>query len=252
MNDKSVKRFRAKRMYLEGKTPKQIANDLGIAVRTVGVWSSKDNWVKDRKKYLQEMEDIEIRLVSLRNAMIKKALETLDQKDISGVIQLEEILLRQGKDQKFDEGAFNKCPHFNDCSKKDNYLINERCNTAIINNPEDIIPLISHLKEKKQEHFICISLKTNNEVINCRTITVGLLDRGLTHPREAFADAITDRAKFVIFAHNHPSGNPNPSEEDFKSHKNLAKAGEILGISVLDYVIISKRGFMSFKRNKLI
>lgn len=104
----------------------------------------------------------------------------------------------------------------------------------------------------QQEHFICISLNSANEVIEKRIVTIGLLDKSPIHPREVFADVLTDRAASVIFAHNHPSGELNPSNSDLKIHEQLTEAATILGIRVLDHVIISKKGYYSFKENGLV
>ena len=81
---------------------------------------------------------------------------------------------------------------------------------------------------------------------------MGLLDRSQVHPREVFADVITDRAASVIFAHNHPSGALEPSNSDLKIQEQLTEAGQILGIKVLDHIIISKKGYYSFQENGLV
>ncbi len=118
--------------------------------------------------------------------------------------------------------------------------------------PEDVLPLVDGLKGKKQEHFICITLNGANEVIESRTVTVGLLNHSPVHPREVYADAITDRAASVIFIHNHPSGNPEPSGQDISITRQLIEAGSILGITVLDHIIVGKRGHVSLKGRGLI
>jgi len=124
--------------------------------------------------------------------------------------------------------------------------------TVKINKAEDVLPLIDRITNKQQEYFICISLNGANEVIENRTVTVGLLDRSQVHPREVFADVITDRAASVIFAHNHPSGALEPSNSDLKIQEQLTEAGKILGIKVLDHIIISKKGYYSFQENGLV
>ena len=80
--------------------------------------------------------------------------------------------------------------------------------------PPDVLPLIRHFADRKQEHFICVSLNGANEVIAARVVSVGLVNKTQVHPREVFADPITDRASAVIVAHNHPSGSLEPSRED--------------------------------------
>ena len=124
--------------------------------------------------------------------------------------------------------------------------------TVKITEAKDVLPLIDRITNKQQEYFICISLNGANEVIENRTVTVGLLDRSQVHPREVFADVITDRAASVIFAHNHPSGALEPSNSDLKIQEQLTEAGRILGIKVLDHIIISKKGYYSFQENGLV
>ena len=124
--------------------------------------------------------------------------------------------------------------------------------TIKITEAKDVLPLIDRIANKQQEYFVCISLNGANEVIENRTVTVGLLDRSQVHPREVFADVITDRAASVIFAHNHPSGALEPSNSDLKIQEQLTEAGKILGIKVLDHIIISKKGYYSFQENGLV
>lgn len=106
--------------------------------------------------------------------------------------------------------------------------------------PPDVFPLIRHLADRRQEHFIAISLNGAHEVIAVRTVSVGLVNRALVHPREVFADPITDRASAVIVAHNHPSGNLTPSQDDLAITRQLKAAGETLGIQLLDHIIFNQ------------
>ena len=118
---------------------------------------------------------------------------------------------------------------------------------ATIRCTEDIIPLVSHIRNKKQEYFICITLNGANEVISNRIVTVGLVNSSQIHPREVFADAISDRASSVILVHNHPSGNLEPSDEDKEITRQLRGAGRILGIKVLDHIIMTQDDHYSIK-----
>lgn len=129
------------------------------------------------------------------------------------------------------------------------YLLSE---STKIECAEDVLPLLSDIRNKTQEHFVSITLNGANEVIQKRIVTVGLLDRSLVHPRDVFADVITDRAAAVIFAHNHPSGDLQPSEEDIKTQTRLVEAAKILGIRVLDHLIVSRKGYFSFEDSGLI
>ena len=122
----------------------------------------------------------------------------------------------------------------------------------IIQKAHDVLPLIMAVADKKQEYFICLSLNGANEVIGNRVVTVGLLNSSQVHPREVFAEVIVDRAASVILAHNHPSGVLKPSPEDITINQQLIDAGEILGITVLDHIIITKKGYLSFKEAGLM
>jgi len=129
------------------------------------------------------------------------------------------------------------------------YIVKE---TVKITGARDVLPLLNDIAARQQEHFVCISLNGANEVIEKRVVTVGLLDKSQVHPREVFADVIADRAAAVILAHNHPSGELKPSNSDLKIHEQLTEAGKILGIRILDHVIVSKRGYYSFREAGLI
>jgi len=124
--------------------------------------------------------------------------------------------------------------------------------SIVIQKAEDILPIISYIADKKQEYLLCISLNGASEVIGNRVVTVGLLNTNQVHPREVFADAISDRAASIILAHNHPSGVLKPSPDDIATTKQLVDAGKILGIPVLDHIIITKKGHLSFKEKGLI
>jgi len=124
--------------------------------------------------------------------------------------------------------------------------------SIVIKHAEDVLPLISYIGGKKQEYFLCISLNGANEVIGNRVITVGLLNTNQVHPREVFVDAISDRAASVILAHNHPSGVLKPSRDDIATTRQLVDAGKIIGISVLDHIIITRKGHLSLKEKGLM
>ena len=115
-----------------------------------------------------------------------------------------------------------------------------------INYPSDVVPLVSHFADRNQEHFLCISLNGAHEVMKLRVVSVGLLNRTIVHPREVFADPLKDRAAAIVVAHNHPSGNVEPSREDRQITTRLKEWGETLGIQLLDHIIFSVRGYYSF------
>ncbi|MDK2974098.1 MAG: repair protein RadC [Methanofollis sp.] len=118
--------------------------------------------------------------------------------------------------------------------------------------PADVLPLVRYLADRKQEYFICISLNGAGEVIGNREVTKGLINYSPVHPREVFADVLTDRASSVIFVHNHPSGSLEPSREDIAMTGQLVAAAGILGIRVLDHIIISRKGHASMRELGLI
>jgi len=111
---------------------------------------------------------------------------------------------------------------------------------TIVRSPQEVYSVLSNYASKKQEHFLVITLKANHEIHHVRIVSIGLINRTLVHPREVFAPAIQDRAIAIVIAHNHPSGNCEPSEDDRAVTSRLVKAGEILGIPVLDHIIFSK------------
>lgn len=113
-----------------------------------------------------------------------------------------------------------------------------------LTDPEKVFKFMrSKIKDYKKERLYVISLNTRSWTV--AEVSVGTLDSISTHPREAFIEAIKNNASSVIFVHNHPSGNPEPSQEDIKLTKQFVEAGELLGIEVLDHLIITKQGFRS-------
>lgn len=118
--------------------------------------------------------------------------------------------------------------------------------------PSDTLPEVRHFVTRQQEYFIVISLNGAHEIIKSRVVSIGILNKTLIHPREVFSDPIKERAASVILAHNHPSGNLQPSPEDIEVTKRLVKAGEILGIGVLDHIIFSSKEHYSFAENSLL
>jgi DNA repair protein RadC len=127
----------------------------------------------------------------------------------------------------------------------------ERAN-PILKSPEDVVAVArGQLKGKKKEHFLVLCLDTRNRLINHKLVSMGSLDTSIVHPREAFKEAVSSCAASVIFAHNHPSGDPEPSKEDIELTKRLVKAGEIIGIEVLDHIIVCDRGYLSLKARNM-
>ena len=115
--------------------------------------------------------------------------------------------------------------------------------------PVDVLPLIQHYGDRKQEHFLCITINGANEVMNIRVVTIGLINKSQVHPREVFADVIAERASAIIIAHNHPVGDLKPSPEDMVVTKRINEAATILGMSLLDHIIFNNKGYYSFVEN---
>jgi DNA repair protein RadC len=117
---------------------------------------------------------------------------------------------------------------------------------------KDVLARINFIRTKKQEYFVCLSLDSGGRVITRRTVTIGLLDVSLAHPREVSAGPLKDRAKAVVVAHNHPSGALEPSKDDINATQQLVAAGILLGIRVEDHVIVTVKGHYSFKKHQMV
>lgn len=118
--------------------------------------------------------------------------------------------------------------------------------------PEDVWKELKDIRDHKKEHFVIFFLDSRNQEIKREVISVGSLNANLVHPREVFEPAVKNLAAQVILAHNHPSGDPEPSEDDLELNKRLVEAGKILGIEVIDHIIIGKNGYLSFKERGLL
>lgn len=128
-------------------------------------------------------------------------------------------------------------------------LIREKNNVKgpAIKSPGDVYELIKHLKDMDREQLLTICLDIKNNVLSIETTSIGTLTANLVHPREVFKTAILQSASGLIVAHNHPSGDPTPSEEDLAITKRLFDASKIMDIVLLDHVIIGNGSFKSLK-----
>lgn len=115
----------------------------------------------------------------------------------------------------------------------------------IIDSPEKAVEQLAHIRDKKQEYFVCLTLDGANRLIANRIITIGTLTSSLVHPREVFADAITDRAASIIIAHNHPSGNLEASAADKQVTVRIKEAGALVGIALTDHIVVTKDSYES-------
>lgn len=116
----------------------------------------------------------------------------------------------------------------------------------------DILARLSDIRPRQQEYLVCLTLDGGQRLIAQRIITIGILDAVVAHPREVFADAITDRAASIIVAHNHPSGTVTPSQKDISLTQQLVAAGQLLGISLRDHIVVTKGEYYSFRQHHLL
>jgi len=116
-----------------------------------------------------------------------------------------------------------------------------------LSRPEDVAALLLEWRHATRDHFVAFHLNARNQLLRRELVSIGSLSASLVHPREVFAPAVAKRAACVIVAHNHPSGDPEPSPEDLAISRRLADAGALLGIELLDHVVVAARGFVSIK-----
>ena len=121
-----------------------------------------------------------------------------------------------------------------------------------VRTPADAYQVLERYRTRRREHFFALTLDGAHKITAVRIVAIGIVNRSLVHPREVFRRAITDNAAAIIVAHNHPSGSLEPSDEDHEVTRRLVEAGQLLGISVLDHLVISREGYFSFLEHSLI
>ncbi|MEI5993406.1 RadC family protein [Candidatus Enterococcus mansonii] len=112
--------------------------------------------------------------------------------------------------------------------------------------------LMYELQDLQQEHLVCLYLNTKNEVIKQETVFKGSLNQSVAHPREIFRSAVKYSAARLILAHNHPSGNPTPSESDIHFTQRMQECGKMMGIDVLDHIIIGEQVYISMREENFL
>ncbi len=125
-------------------------------------------------------------------------------------------------------------------------------NLPVISTPKDVMAQLTELRHNKKEHFIALYLNARNQLVHKETISMGTLNANLVHPREVFESALKHSAAGITVAHNHPSGDPKPSEDDLEITKRLVEAGKMMGVELLDHVVIATNSHFSFKDEKLL
>ena len=123
---------------------------------------------------------------------------------------------------------------------------------AAIRGPEDVLAHVQDLTAARREHFVILLLNARHELQRREVISIGSLNASIVHPREVFLPAILHSAASLVLVHNHPSGDPEPSEEDLSITRRLLEVGELVGIGVLDHVIVASRGTVSFRARQLL
>lgn len=122
----------------------------------------------------------------------------------------------------------------------------------VVSTPGDLLYFLVDIRDQRKEHFKCLYLNARNQVTFHEIVSIGSLSSAIVHPREVFRTAVENTAASIILAHNHPSGDTSPSQDDINLTRRLVQAGEILGIDILDHVIVGGTDFLSMKERGLI
>lgn len=129
----------------------------------------------------------------------------------------------------------------------------DKSQSVSLSNPDSVADfLYEYFRDSYKEEFCVLFLDTKNKVIGAQTVSIGTINQSLVHPREVFRYAIMKNSNSIILSHNHPSGDPTPSKEDILITERLIKAGEYIGIRVLDHLIIGDRRYISLREENLV
>lgn len=150
----------------------------------------------------------------------------------------------------FGLGSAKAC-EISACFELSRRLLQNKQSTLILS-PKDVWDELKDIRDHKKEHFVIFFLDSRNQEIKREIVSVGSLNASLVHPREVFEPAVRHLAAQVVIAHNHPAGDPSPSQEDSDLTKKLVDAGKLLGIEVRDHIIVSRSNYFSFREQKLI
>jgi DNA repair protein RadC len=218
-------------------------------------------------KYKSKIKDLP-RIERPREKLIKYGPEKLSNEELlaillrvgrkgENVISLSTKILQKFNDKNLSEIGFSELKNISglgpvksceivacfELGKR--FLANKK--SSIIMTPKDVFIELREIAEKKKEHFVVIYLDARNQEIKKEVVSIGTINTSLVHPREVFEPAVKNLASHIIIAHNHPSGNVEPSDDDLEVTKRLKSAGELLGIEIIDHIIVSKEKYYSFK-----
>ncbi|MEN8253373.1 MAG: DNA repair protein RadC [Patescibacteria group bacterium] len=197
-----------------------LSNEQLIAV-ILGFGTSKANVLTLAKRILKKYKNIS----QLSNTSIKELTK------ISGIGQIQ-------------AGKLVSC-----------FELGKRLNTnsqLIINNPSDVTREIKDIRDKTQEYLIALYLDARHRLVNKETLAIGSLNSLVLEARDIFSHAFKIPCSEIILAHNHPSGDINPSENDIKFTQKILEAGELLGIQLIDHIIVTKENYLSMREENLI
>ena len=129
---------------------------------------------------------------------------------------------------------------------------------VIVHRPQDVARILQRwlatvdVVDRDKEHLIAVHINVRNKITRIEIVGIGIVDAALVHPREVYKRAVRQSASQIIVAHNHPSGDCTPSDEDRLITERLIQAGDVLGIALLDHIIFSRKAFHSMKENGVI
>ena len=122
----------------------------------------------------------------------------------------------------------------------------------LIRGPEQVYEHCRDIRSSNREHFVAFYLNSRHQILRREVISIGSLNASIVHPREVFRSAFILCAASLVLAHNHPSGDTQPSEEDLAITRRLSEAGRLLGIELVDHVVVAESGYTSFRERKLL
>lgn len=204
----------------------------------------------------QSLSDAELVAILLRTGTKEKSVLQLAQELLNKHKNLASLALATHSALKFDKGikddkaaALSAAFEISRRVQSQSRFFSEKKITSPKEIGEIFIPI---LRDEVKEHFIVVCLSSSNRIIRYESISIGNLNSSIVHPREIFKAAIENNSANIILVHNHPSGNPEPSNEDIAVTKKLVEAGKIMDIQVFDHIIIAGNSFLSFVEKRIM